>query len=182
MKNKYTLRIISGTLKGKGIASPPDASVRPTSGRVKESLFNKIRSSLYGARFLDLFAGSGQIGLEAISLGASCVFADISPALVKSNLLLLGCENAIVMQGSFAEVLRQLQAKGQTFDFIFADPPYQAGYYEEIIALSAPLLKKDGLLIVEHAADYTPDIHPLYMEDRRVYGSRCLTFLKGEQK
>lgn len=143
MKNKYTLRIISGALKGRGLASPPDHSVRPTSGRVKESLFNRIRTNLPGTVFLDLFAGTGQIGLEAVSLGARCVFADVAPRLVQENIRMLHCEERTrVLQGSFLQVLRQLAEEGQRFDFIFADPPYQAGYYEDIIAYSCSSSEK----------------------------------------
>lgn len=183
MKNKYTLRIISGAFKGRGLISPPDDSVRPTSGRVKESLFNRIRTELPGTDFLDLFAGTGQIGLEAVSLGARCVFADVSPKLVQENIRTLRCEESTrVLQGSFQQVLRQLAQEGQSFDFIFADPPYQAGYYEDIIALSLAVLKKNGFLILEHASDLTIETQLLRLESQRNYGSRSLTFLKGEKE
>ena len=183
MKNKYTLRIISGALKGRGLASPPDHSVRPTSGRVKESLLNRIRTNLPGTVFLDLFAGTGQIGLEAVSLGARCVFADVAPRLVQENIRMLHCEERTrVLQGSFLQVLRQLAEEGQRFDFIFADPPYQAGYYEDIIAYSCAVLKKNGFLILEHASDLIIQTQLLHLDDQRNYGSRSLTFLKGEKE
>ena len=182
MKNKYTLRIISGVFKGRGLVSPPDDFVRPTSGRVKEALFNRIRTELPGTDFLDLFAGTGQVGLEAVSLGARCVFADVSLGLVRENIRLLHCEeNTRVLQGDFVQVLTQLTREGRTFDFIFADPPYQAGYYEEIVALSFAVLKENGVLILEHASDFTVEAPLFRLEDRRKYGSRSLTFLKEKK-
>ncbi len=182
MKNKYMLRIISGRFKGKGIESPSDIAIRPTSGRVKESLFNIIRTQLEGADFLDLFAGTGQIGLEAISNGARCVFADLHPQLVQTNSALLGCRKETeIIQGSFQAVLKQLLLKGPKFDFIFADPPYQNGYYEEIIALSVEVLKENGTLILEHASNFPIETQRMRVVDHRVYGSRSLTFLKGEK-
>ena len=77
------LRVQSGTLRGRGIASPPDDAVRPTSARVKEALFNILRPRLAGSSFLDLFCGTGQMGLEALSNGAAVLFADVDVRLAK---------------------------------------------------------------------------------------------------
>lgn len=180
MKKKFLLKIISGQLKGKGLYSPDDFSVRPTSARVKDSLFNIIRNDLFSARFLDLFAGSGQIGFEALSLGADVVFCDKDASLVKKNAQHLGvCAN--VIQGDFLNALSNLKS-AQPFDFIFADPPYNDKLYEEIINNSMPLLSQNGVLILEHSSDYSlPLPNACNVISVRKYGSRSLTFLGGEK-
>lgn len=180
MKSKFLLKIISGELKGKGLYSPPDFSVRPTSARVKESLFNIIRNDIYGADFLDLFAGSGQIGFEALSIGANVIFCDKNASLVRKNAQHLGVD-ANVLQGSFDFALKTL-SKTQKFDFIFADPPYDDGLYQDIILNSLPLLKSEGILILEHSSDYAiPEVLGATVLSVRKYGSRSLTFLGGEK-
>lgn len=175
MKNKFVLRISSGTLRGRGITSPEGMSVRPTATRIKEALFNRYRSRMNGADFLDLFAGTGQMGLEAVSNGANAVLADQDPALARKNCEAVGV-SVRIMQADFRETVRRLKTEGKSFDFIFADPPYRDGLYEEIIALCQPLLKADGVLILEHASD---DSLP-GVEETRAYGSRSLSFIGGE--
>ena len=180
MKNKFLLKIISGKHRGKGLFSPPDFSVRPTSARVKESLFNIIRNDLFAADFLDLFAGSGQIGFEALSNGANVTFCDKDVSLVRKNAQHLGVD-ANILQGSFDFVLKTL-CKTQKFDFIFADPPYDDGLYEDIIKNALPLLKEDGVLVLEHSSDYAvPTVLNCKVVSVRKYGSRSLTFLGGER-
>ena len=85
MKSRYLLKVVSGKYRGRGIISPKDYSVRPTSQRVKESLFNIIRTEIYGKTFLDIFSGTGQMGIEAISNGAKSVFVDADIKLLKEN-------------------------------------------------------------------------------------------------
>ncbi len=180
MNNKYLLRVSSGKYRGKGLLSPDGLDVRPTAGRIKSSLFNIIRNDLYGATFLDLFAGTGQMGIEALSCGAeSCVFADKDPSLVKKNIALVGCENeATVIKGDFRSVLQNTH--GVKFDFIFADPPYNNGYYGDIAAFAKQLLAAErGKLILEHATELELDIPDGYtLISSRTYGSRTLTFLE----
>lgn len=172
---KTVLRVQSGTLRGRGIASPPDDAVRPTSARVKEALFNILRPRLAGSSFLDLFCGTGQMGLEALSNGAAVLFADVDVRLAKQNVLPL-CPDALFIQGDFRTVLGTLARRGQTFDILFADPPYRAGLYEEIAALALPLLSPGGLLVLEHATDTPLTGLPAQALCRR-YGSRSLTFI-----
>ncbi|MBR2861342.1 MAG: 16S rRNA (guanine(966)-N(2))-methyltransferase RsmD [Clostridia bacterium] len=183
MKNKYLLRIISGKYRGKGIISPKDMTVRPTSARVKDSLFNILRTDLFGADFLDLFAGTGQMGLEAVSNGAKCVFADKDVRLVRENISQIGCEDASgIVSGDFEFVAKTLLNQGKKFDFVFADPPYENGYYERIITCTLPLLKENGTLILEHSSDMRLEESEGYaIKDQRAYGSRALTFVGGKQ-
>ena len=180
MKNRYLLRVISGKYRGKGILSPKDYSVRPTSQRVKESLFNIIRTELFGKSFLDIFSGTGQMGIEAVSNGAKAVFVDADTALLKENLSSV-CkeENCEVYRGDFKNILLNFKDTNRKFDFIFADPPYNDGLYEDIINFAIPLLSEEGILILEHSTEYVID--SLYVYNSRTYGSRTLSFLGGNK-
>ena len=182
MKNKSLLKVISGKYRGKGLTSPADFTVRPTSARVKDSLFNIIRMDLYNSSFLDLFCGTGQNGIEAISNGAKATFVDKSTNFVTKNVNNVGCtQEAKIISGDFKNVLSFFAKNNEKFDFIFADPPYNDGLYDEIIKLSAPLLNDDGKLILEHASDFElENLYDLQIVDRRVYSSRTLTFLGGK--
>lgn len=180
MKNRYLLRVISGKYRGKGILSPKDFSVRPTSQRVKESLFNIIRTELYGKDFLDVFSGTGQMGLEAVSNGANVTFVDMDVKLLKENIsAILQNDNVEVLCGNFKNIFLNLKNTNKKFDFIFADPPYNDGLYDEIIEYALPILKDDGILILEHSSDISIENDKVF--DKRVYGSRSLSFLGGNK-
>ncbi len=180
MKNGYLLRVISGKYRGKGIVSPKDYSVRPTSQRVKESFFNIIRTGIYGKSFLDVFSGTGQIGIEAASNGAEVVFVDADTKIIKENVsLILKDEKPEIYCGNFKNILDNFRKTNRKFDFIFADPPYNDGLYNEIIELSSDLLNSDGVLILEHSSDFVIECNNI--TDKRTYGSRALTFIGGNK-
>jgi len=132
--------------------------VRPTSDRLRETLFNVLAPRIEGARFLDLCAGSGAIGIEALSRGAAHVtFVDRSRkmcGLIESNLDLCGVpeDESEVVMAEAAEFLRRAAARGeQTWDIAFFDPPYASDYLPTLAVFGAgTLLKPDGVLIVEH--------------------------------
>ncbi len=182
MKNKYLLRVLSGDYRGKGLISPPDMSVRPTSARVKGSLFNIIRPTLYNSQFLDIFCGTGQIGIEAVSNGAIATFIDKNTTILNNNINSVGCKDKCrVVSGDFKNILLSFAKNNEKFDFIFADPPYNDGLYEDIIRLTKDLLNEDGRLILEHSSDFViENTFDLEIIDTRVYGSRTLTFLGGK--
>ena len=154
------MRVIAGKYRGRNLKSPPSLRVRPTSDRLRETLFNVIAPRIEGARFLDLCAGSGAVGIEAISRGAAhATFVDRSrrmSALIASNLELCripAAENFVVTQEA-SEFLRNAAKRGhETWDIIFFDPPY-ADDYQDVLGLIAPeagnLLAENGLLVVEH--------------------------------
>jgi 16S rRNA (guanine966-N2)-methyltransferase len=157
------LRIIAGKYRGRNLKSPPSLEVRPTSDRLRETLFNVIAPRIEGARFLDLCAGSGAVGIEALSRGAShATFVDRSRKmceLIKSNLDLCRIERreSEVIQAEAEDHLRRFIAKqpdsGKPWDILFFDPPYSTGYLQvlEIFGTHASsLLTENGLLIVEH--------------------------------
>lgn len=155
------MRIIAGRYRGKNLKSPPSLQVRPTSDRLRETLFNVLAPRIEGARFLDLCAGSGAVGIEALSRGAAHgTFVDHSRKmreLIESNLhLCLTSESDTeVVQAEAVEFLR-LAANGRrrgAWDIVFYDPPYATDYLQvlELIGRRTdPLLAENGLLIVEH--------------------------------
>ena len=146
------MRVITGLAKGKRLKTLEGNDVRPTPERVKEAVFSAIQFELEGRSFLDLFAGSGQMGIEALSRGAAfCLFADANPEaaeMVRANLAHTGfTEQAKVIRGDYAAVLAGLD---RTFDFIFLDPPYAAGLLPKAAELCERVLSPVGLLICEH--------------------------------
>jgi 16S rRNA (guanine966-N2)-methyltransferase len=151
------MRVIAGIYRGRNLRSPPSMQVRPTSDRLRETLFNVIAPRIQEARFLDLCAGSGAVGIEALSRGASHVtFVDRSRklcGLVEANLDLCRVpeEMTEVVMSEAAEFLRRAAARGPTWDIAFFDPPYALDYSPVLSAFGTQsLLAEDGLLVVEH--------------------------------
>ena len=153
------MRIITGKARGLQLTVPKTYDVRPTADRVKESVFNIIGSKIIGAEVLDLFAGTGNLGLESWSRGAAAVtFIDASKEslrLVRSNIVKCRAEaDCRVLQGSAPAVAERLAAAGELFVFAFGDPPYNKGWIEQIIALlgKKSFLRPGGYLVVERSA------------------------------
>ena len=149
------MRIISGARRGKKLLAPEGWEVRPTSDRVKEALFDILGPSMEGKRFLDLFAGSGQVGLEALSRGAAeAVFVDAARASIRvaeKNIAATGLgDRARVIQADAADFLRRDRA---LYDVIFLDPPYRAGLLGPTLPLAAERLAPGGALVCERARD-----------------------------
>ena len=145
------MRIISGSRRGKKLFAPADDRVRPTEDRVKEALFN-ILQDVTDLHFLDLFAGSGQVGIEAISRGAAFVtFVDSaadSVALTRRNLALTGFEeSAKVVRSDGADYLCRCT---ETYDVVFLDPPYGAGLLNTVLPLAAECTAPEGVIFCEH--------------------------------
>ena len=143
------MRIIAGEYKGRNLKSPPSLNVRPTSDRLRETLFNVIAPRIEDARFLDLCAGSGAVGIEALSRGAShATFVDRSRRscmLIESNLKLCGVpeEQWDIYCSEANEFLRQ--SKDERWDIVYFDPPYKDDYLKTL-----QLLGNNGLVIAEH--------------------------------
>lgn len=151
------MRVIAGSAKRLQLKTPNGRDTRPTTDRIKETLFNMLAPDLYDCTFLDLFAGSGAIGIEALSRGArKAVFVEHDPraaACIYENLRHTHLEErAEVQKGDVLFALRQLEGR-EKFDFIFMDPPYGQDLEEKVLNyLSAStLLNKDALIIVEAA-------------------------------
>jgi len=159
------MRIIAGDYGGRVIKSPPDSRTRPTSDRLRETLFNVLAPNIEGSRFLDLCAGTGAIGIEALSRGASHVtFVDKSRkscALIEENLDLLGIpeQQTDVLALSAENFAGRKHEKG--WDIVFFDPPYETDYGVVLFEFGTPegaLLNADGVFIAEHHTKNTlPD-------------------------
>jgi 16S rRNA (guanine966-N2)-methyltransferase len=151
------VRVIAGSAKGRRLATLQTLRLRPTPDRVREALFNILGTRIDGAAVLDLFAGSGAIGLEALSRGARvAVFVEAhEPAcrLIGKNLQRCGLQaEAALWCRDVLEAIPALKMQGQTFDVIFLDPPYQSALLEETLQQLADgrLLSADGQVIAEH--------------------------------
>ncbi len=150
------MRIITGTARGKRLITVPGNDiVRPTPERVKEGLFSAIQFDIEGRRILDLFAGSGQLGLEAVSRGAeSATLVDSSDAslnVLKQNVKITGFEDKVrIVKSDFASFCAMCNDK---FDIAFIDPPYSAGLFETAIEKCVPIMSDFGIIICEHPTD-----------------------------
>ena len=154
------MRIIAGSLKGRRLATPKWPGIRPTSDKLRETLFNVLGTKLAGARVLDAYAGTGAVGIEAFSRGASTVtFIERDSrahALIEENLAHCGiAEGYAIIRAPVARGLAALAAGPVIFDVIFLDPPYEASA-ETDLAAAEVLLAEDGVMVVEHARRQTP--------------------------
>ena len=179
------MRVIAGTLKGRRLASPSWPGLRPTSDKLRETLFNILAPRVAGARVLDGYAGTGALGIEALSRGAAEVtFVERdrrAAALIEENLAHCGIENgyAIIRQ----DVPRALAALADrpelraAFDLVLLDPPYTDAP-DQALAAAADLLAPDGLLVLEHARRHrTPDAAGPLVRTREVTaGDSALAF------
>jgi len=180
------LRVISGTARGRTLHPPAGTRIRPTADRVKEAVFSSLASrfgSFEGLTILDLFSGSGSLGIEALSRGAeSAVFVDSHPdsiRLSRENLRLTGLDKiATLMQMDAAKALQQLSNNGMTFDIILVDPPYaDKEITERVIGLLGELglTSQDGVLVFEtdnRCELSSPD--KFQLSSRKVYGDTAI--------
>lgn len=176
------MRIISGKYRGLTLAEFKGDDIRPTSDRVKESLFNILYGKCAGATVLDLFCGSGNLGIECLSRGAKYVhFNDVSRASVavlKKNLESLKGEVGIGV--TVSDYLTCLNAVSSPFDLIFIDPPYASDFgVRALEAIAARrLLNKDGVAVYERDRAFAGSVGGLEMFDERKYGKTYLSFFK----
>lgn len=155
------MRIITGRARGLKLKTPAGLATRPTADRVKESLFNILSGLVTFAEVdavLDIFAGTGALGLEAISRGArSATFIDAATTeIIRDNATRAKfTDDCKILRGDFAKILSRLSRQGAMFDLIFSDPPYAKGLAQMSLNLvtQLELLKAGGLMVVEHGAD-----------------------------
>lgn len=183
------MRVISGQARGHKLIAPEGKSTRPTTDRIKESLFNILSGYLYNCNFLDLFSGSGAIGIEALSRGAkSAVFVDNSNECREVILKNLGhtklSENAEVIKGDVVSAVNNLGMQNRKFDIIFIDPPYEGGFEKPVLnaIINAGVLAKDGFIVLERASKYSaPEINGLKITREKDYKTTVMTFLSLEE-
>jgi 16S rRNA (guanine(966)-N(2))-methyltransferase RsmD len=176
------MRIIAGSLKGRRLKSPTWEGLRPTSDKLRESLFNILAPRIAGARVLDGYAGTGAAGLEALSRGArSVTFVELDPracTLIEENLRACGvADGYVIIRAGMARALPQLRAAGSTFDIALLDPPYDSPPDAQLPAI-ADLLAPGGVAVVEHAKrrPWAERIDRLLRVREVVSGDSALTF------
>jgi len=173
------MRIIAGDRRGSRIAAPKGDTTRPTGDRVREAAYNLI-GPVDDTAVLDLFAGSGAMGLEALSRGARrCVFVESDRAacrVIHDNLEKLRFTGALVLQKDAFQALREERGAGRAYDLVLVDPPY--GVWPDLQPRLAeavpPVLAPDGMVVVETSAKVEPEL-PLTLVTSRRYGSARIT-------
>lgn len=185
-------RISGGQLKGRTLTRKvfrgPD-DLRPTSSKVREAVFDILRDRITGSSFLDLYAGTGAVGFEALSRGASeVIFVESSPSrarILKSEIDRFGVAGrAFLITGKADMFVRRAASEPRTFDIIFADPPYASSELDEILRLidENDVLSPNGCLIAEHTAKYTPcdAFRSFKIAKRYRYGDTMLSLYRRE--
>ncbi len=183
-KKVESLRIIGGEFRSRRIYYPNDLSVRPSKDKVKEAVFSSL-GDIGGTQFLDLYAGSGSFGLEAVSRGARSTFVDNNPecvSCINDNRKLLGVnDRSSVIGTSVEEALKILNSQNLRFDYIYMDPPYANAHYEKVLAEISlyNILNKDGIIIIESDHPLSEDeTIPYNVYKRKNFGFINLTYLK----
>ncbi len=179
------MRVIGGIAKGRRVKSFKGQSLRPTADRVKEALFNILPHDLSGWKVLDLFAGTGNLTFEALSRGAEqACLVDVSREarkMIRKNIKALGfSRSARVLDIPVLRAIHVLAGRGDKFDLILADPPYDKGWVERVLRSLAQeeLLEEDGILVVEHSTreEVKESYGSMVLQDQRRYGGTCLSF------
>ena len=174
------VRIAGGTARGIPLTEPRGVRLRPTSGLVREALFNILGESVEDAAVLDLYAGTGAVGIEALSRGAaSATFVEGEAGAVTAILQSLArtslADKGKVVRGRLPGALSSIQG---TFGIIFIDPPYNDPAAEETLMAAVSKLAEGGRIVYEHASRYNPPqrLPGIALEERRVYGDSALAF------
>ncbi|SDF76896.1 16S rRNA (guanine(966)-N(2))-methyltransferase RsmD [Sporolituus thermophilus] len=185
------MRIITGSAKGTKLKTPRGLDVRPTADRVKESMFNILGSVVLDADVLDLFAGTGNLGLEAVSRGAkSAIFVDNSPAsiaLIKENIIHTKlADRTHVYKSDALRYIDRAAQLGQNFDLIFCDPPYNKGLATAVAEKldNRLLLRENGLLVIEHSRReiLNDNFFNLNIVLTKQYGETMISFIQRKAK
>jgi 16S rRNA (guanine(966)-N(2))-methyltransferase RsmD len=179
------MRVIAGAFKGRRLEAPSWDGVRPTSDKLRETLFNIVAPRIVGARVLDGFAGTGAVGIEALSRGASHVtFIERdrrAVALIRANLTRCGVEQGYTIEGGDVAAVLRLLPRDREFDLVLLDPPYDAdaGAVTDVLEAAADRMNADGLLVLERAKRREAKA-PAVLEPVRdvASGDSTLTFMR----
>ena len=176
------MRIVAGKYRGRTLLSFDGDKIRPTSDKVRESLFNILQLKVPSSQFLDLFCGTGAMGIEALSRGAKkVVFNDFSRdslSLLKKNLAKVKVEDDYDIVNF--DAVTYLKNSNEKFDIIFLDPPYNSGFGEKCLPFVSGALNDNGIAILEDEIEFKGEIEGLIAYDKRKYGRVHLTFFKKE--
>jgi 16S rRNA (guanine966-N2)-methyltransferase len=179
------MRITGGEAKGIPIKAPKGRRTRPTSDKVREGVFQTLGDSVLGARVLDLFAGSGALGIEALSRGADfCCFVEKSPMaaeVISQNLQKTHFhQKTETIRSDFRTALKILHRRGQLFHLVFVDPPYEGDFLELVTASfeAYPVFAQGAVLVVEHFKKTSPPARMagLTQKKTRLYGQTSITY------
>ncbi len=182
------MRIITGLYKGRVIKTVNDLSVRPATDRVKKTIFDmlSVRIDFDGIHVLDLFAGSGNLGIEALSRGAAkTVFVETGAEamdFIEENIRMLGCESAT--EFFQVDALSYIRGKRQKFDLVFADPPYKYEHTAQLpeLIFASGILNPGGYLLIEHSSDFHFESTILYKAGpEKKFGRTLVTFFQHPQ-
>ncbi len=177
-----SLRITAGVFKGRILKAPAGMRTRPTHARLRQAIFNQLQGRTDGARVLDVFAGSGAIGFEALSRGAEqTVFVEVDRAvvrLIEENAKTLDCEEQItIVSGAFEKLCDRIASLGP-FDLVFADPPYEKGWEKKLLEAFdwTVLVKSDGRVYLESSSrtEIELNVAGLRLLEKRLYGDSAL--------
>ena len=181
------MRIIAGENRGKKLKAVLGMKTRPKADRVKEAVFSSIDDRLYGSRFLDVFSGTGNIALEAVSRGAeeAVLLEKDADALKVIQDNVTACRQdarCTIMRGDSIASMNTLSRQGKQFDLIYVDPPYQGGLYEEVLKNIAEkeLLAQDGLILLECAKNTSLSIENsiFFIYKEKCYGDTTVLYVK----
>lgn len=184
-----SVRVVSGSAKGRPLKAVPGTGTRPTTDKVKEALFSMIGPYFDGGAVLDLFAGSGGLGIEALSRGMSeAVFIDLEPKsieVIKENLKKTGLDHqAEVFRNDAGRALKVLAKRGALFDAVFLDPPYRLKQGDELMSRMAALglLRQDAVIVLEYESGYVypENFGPFHLVRKAVYGETALSIYHYE--
>ena len=179
------MRITAGTMRGRRLRAPSGLELRPTSDKVKEALFNILSSQIEGATLLDLYAGTGGIGIDALSRGAqNVVFVENNKRhlqYLKKNIASISFEGkAEIFATAATDFLRKAKKQMRSFDIIFVDPPYQSSEIEKILPMiqEGDMIVDQGLVVIEHFHKKTlPErVENLFSLKKYKYGETVLSF------
>ena len=163
--------------KGRRLLENKFEHIRPTTDKVRQALFTKLQFFLPNKRVLDLFCGTGALGIEALSRGASeVVFVDKdarSASMARENLKNLGVKAKVIR----CDAVRFVESCEERFDLIILDPPYKSGLYEKIVPKLFPLLEEEGVIVCEHDKKDVFNYSPFVIYDEKRYGNTVLTYL-----
>ncbi len=178
------MRVITGTARGRRLMTPEGLDTRPTTDKVKEAVCSSLQFDFPGASVLDLFAGSGQMGIEALSRGAAhAVFTD-------SDKRALGCIRQNVRNCGFSEIaeimqsdaLSYLQRTSLRFDIAFLDPPYRKGILQAVLPVLAEKMQKNGVIVCEHEPECNlpQTILDFHLQKQKKYGKIVISMYRQE--
>lgn len=179
-----TLRIIAGAFKGRLLKTPKGSSTRPTQGMLREAVFNMCQQEIPGSRFLDLYAGSGAMGLEALSRGATqAIFIEahrMAAACIQENIKTLKMESqAKILSMDASRAVPLLTKQGAQFDIVYVDPPYDIPFDLESVI---PLLAPGAILFFEGRGKQSPAPPRLTLKDTRRFGIAILSTYINQEK